>query len=155
LPRILAYAFIPTMASLHPQAPEAIRALYRRGTKYLLVLGLPIAAFGALCGEPFMRLLFGDAYTPSGAAAQLLIPASTFMFLSNFGETTLACVNRWGTVVVVSTLCLALNVGLNLWAIPRFGYVGAAWVTLATEATYFLATAIALQRLGLRIDWPG
>jgi O-antigen/teichoic acid export membrane protein len=153
VPRILGYALIPTMAALFPRAPESVTALYARGSKYLLVAGLPVSAFGALASEPFIRFLFGDAYAPSAAAARLLIPCAAFMFLSNFGETTLACVNRWGTIVAVSTGCLALNVALNVAWIPRYGYLGAAWATLLTEACYFAAGALALHAYGHRIGW--
>jgi O-antigen/teichoic acid export membrane protein len=77
------------------------------------------------------------------------------MFLSTFGETTLACVNRWTAIVVVSTLALVLNVALNLAWIPAHGYVGAAWATLATEAAYFAMTALALAVYGHRAGWLG
>ena len=75
------------------------------------------------------------------------------MFLSNFGETTLACVNRWRTIVVVSTVTLVLNVGLNLLWIPRHGFLGSSWATLVTEAAYFALGAIALRSYGLRAAW--
>jgi O-antigen/teichoic acid export membrane protein len=75
------------------------------------------------------------------------------MFLSNFGETALACVNRWGTIVVVSTLTLVVNVALNFALIPRLGFVGAAWATLVTEAGYFVAGAVALHAYGYRARW--
>jgi O-antigen/teichoic acid export membrane protein len=153
VPRILGYALIPTLAAFHVQAPEKVTELYRRGTKYLLVVGLPIAAFGALASTPFMVFLFGPEYAPSARAAQLLIPAAAFMFLSNLGETTLACVNRWATIVVVSTAALALNVVLNLLWIPAYGFVGAAWATLATEGAYFAMTAGALHVYGHRAGW--
>lgn len=153
VPRVLSYALIPTMAALHPQSAEAVTALYRRGCKYLLLAGLPIAAFGFLASGPFIGFLFGPDYGPSVTAARVLLPAAAFMFLSNFGETTLACVNRWGTIVVVSTLCLVLNVVLNLFWIPAWGYEGAAWATLVTEAAYFLLGAAALSLHGHPIRW--
>jgi O-antigen/teichoic acid export membrane protein len=154
VPRVLSYALIPTMAALHATNAAAVTGLYRRGCKYLLLVGLPIAAFGALAAGPFVSFLFGPEYGPSVAAARWLLPAAAFMFLSNFGETTLACVNRWGTIVVVSTGCLALNVALNLIWIPRYGYRGAAWATFATELTYFILGAAALSLHGHRINWP-
>ena len=89
------------------------------------------------------------------AASRILLPAAAFMFLSNFGETALACVNRWGTIVVVSTLALVVNVALNLGLIPRLGFVGSAWATLVTEALYFLAGAVALRSYGYRAGWVG
>ena len=153
VPRILGYALIPTLALLHHRGSPLVSALYRRGCKYLLLAGLPVAAFGLIASEPFIHGLFGPDYGPSVAAARLLIPAAAFMFLSNFGETTLACIDRWRAIVVVSTLALALNVGLNLLWIPRQGYLGAARSTLCTEAAYFLMTATALRAFGQRAGW--
>jgi O-antigen/teichoic acid export membrane protein len=153
VPRVLSYALIPTMAALHPKDAAAVTALYRRGCKYLLLAGLPVAAFGFLASAPFIGLLFGPDYAPSVAASRILLPAAAFMFLSNFGETTLACVNRWGTIVVVSTACLVLNVALNLVWIPSYGYQGAAWATLVTEGAYFALGAIALRVHGHPIGW--
>ncbi|HEU0090519.1 MAG TPA: flippase [Vicinamibacteria bacterium] len=155
VPRILGYALIPTMAAWALTRPEGVAELYRRGSKYLLLAGLPIGAFGLLESDRFIALLFGPTYAPSVAASKILLPAATFMFLSNFGETALACVSRWGTIVVVSTLALVLNVALNLAFIPRLGFVGAARATLITEALYFVATAAALRAYGYRADWIG
>ena len=155
VPRILGYALIPTMAAWAATRPEVVAELYRRGSKYLLLVGLPIGAFGLLESDRFVAMLFGPTYAPSADAARLLLPAATFMFLSNFGETALACVNRWGTIVVVSTVALAVNVALNFALIPRLGFVGAAWATLVTEALYFLAGAVALRVYGYRAGWAG
>lgn len=153
VPRILGYALIPTMAALYARSPEGVADLYRRGVRYLLLVGLPIAAFGAVAAEPFMILLGGADYAPSAVAAWWLIPSGALMFLSNFGETTLYCVNRRSTIVVVSTLALAVNVALNLLWIPRFGFEGAAWATVITEGSYFAMTAGALHAYGYRISW--
>jgi O-antigen/teichoic acid export membrane protein len=153
VPRILAYAFIPTMASLHAASPAEVAGLYRRGSKYLLLVGLPIAAFGYLASDVFIPLLFGPQYLKSVSAAQILLPSCAFMFLSNFGETTLACIDRWKTIVLVSTGSVLLNLVLNLLWIPRYGFLGASWATLWTEAAYFVLTAVSLRILGQRIGW--
>jgi O-antigen/teichoic acid export membrane protein len=153
VPRVLGYALIPTMAALHAKSPGSVTRLYARGCKYLLLAGLPVAAFGALCSDPFIPFLFGPDYLPSVRASRILLPAALFMFLSNFGETTLACIDRWRSIVVTSTLALVLNVALNLAWIPAWGYEGAAWATLATEGAYFSMTVIALAGAGHRPGW--
>jgi O-antigen/teichoic acid export membrane protein len=153
VPRILGYALIPTLAALHHQGSPLVGQLYRRGCKYLLLVGLPIAAFGAIAAEPFVLALFGPDYRPSVGVARILIPAALFMFLSNFGETTLACIDRWRTIVVVSTVALVLNVALNLAWIPALGSLGAAYSTLATEAAYCAMTALCLAAHGYRVGW--
>ena len=154
VPRILGYALIPTMAAIAATRPARVTELYERGSKYLLAVGLPVALFGVLEAERFIALLFGDGYGPSVVVTRILIPAAGFMFLSNFGETTLACIDRWRPIVVTSTLALVLNVGLNLAWIPRYGYVGAAWATLLAETVYFLSTVLALTRAGHAARWP-
>lgn len=154
VPRVLGFAFIPAMAAWHVSSPTSVTSLYRRGVKYLLLVGLPIAVFGALAHVPFVRLLFGPAYDPSAAAARILIPTCVLMFLSNLAETTLACIDRWRAIVISSTLALALNVALNLFWIPQHGYVGAAWATLLTEGAYFATATWALQRAGHSVPWP-
>jgi O-antigen/teichoic acid export membrane protein len=153
VPRVIGYALIPTMAALHASAPEVVTELYRRGSKYLLLAGLPVAVLGILESDRLIPQVFGIAYQPSIVASTILLPATLFMFLSNFGETTLACIDRWGAIVVVSTAALLLNVALNLVWIPAQGYRGAAWATLATEVFYFVATAAALAAYGHRISW--
>ncbi len=152
--RILGYAFLPTMAALHATSPAAVTGLYQRGLKYLLLVGLPLAAFGILASEPFILLLFGRDYAPSAGPTRLLLPAAAFMLLSNFSETTLACVNRWGTIVVAATVALLVDVGLNLLWIPPHGYLGAAWARLVAEGAYLVMTAGGLFAYGQRPAWP-
>jgi O-antigen/teichoic acid export membrane protein len=153
VPRILGFALIPTMAALAFRAPASLTVLYRRASKYLLIAGLPVAAFGLIAAGPFTAMIFGARYVPSVPLMRILLPAAVFMFLSNLGETTLACLNRWRTIVVVSTLAAVLNVTLNLVWIPSHGAYGAAWATLATEVCYFLATAWPLARGGHSVRW--
>ncbi len=153
VPRILGYALLPTMAALNARSPAAVGDLYRRGLKYLLLAGLPVGAFGLLASGPFIRLIFGPDYGPSADLARLLLPTALFMFLSNFSETTLACVNRWGTIVVTATLALLLNLGLNLLWIPLYGGKGAAVARLLAEGAYALTTVTALHVYGYRTRW--
>jgi O-antigen/teichoic acid export membrane protein len=130
VPRILGYALIPTMAALAATQPARVTELYARGSRYLLAVALPVAVFGVLEAERFITFLFGREYAASVPVTRILIPAAGFMFLSNFGETTLACIDRWRAIVVTSTMALLLNIALNLLWIPRFGYIGAGWATL-------------------------
>ena len=148
LPRILGFALIPTMAALHESQPQVVGRLFRRGVKYLLLLGTPVGIFGVMESDRFVVWLFGDRFAASIPVAQVLLPAAVFMFLSNFSETTLACVSRWRAIVIASTAALAINIALNLLWIPRLGAMGSAWATLATEAAYFAMSLAAVRRAG-------
>jgi O-antigen/teichoic acid export membrane protein len=153
IPRILGFALLPTMATLALSSPGSLTVLYRRASKYLLLAGLPVAVFGVIAAEPFVGLIFGERYAASVPLTRILLPAAVFMFLSNLGETVLACVNRWRTIIVVSTAAAALNIALNLAWIPAHGARGSAWATLVTEVFYFVATVWPLARGGHAVPW--
>jgi O-antigen/teichoic acid export membrane protein len=153
IPRVLSYAFLPTMAALWVKAPGEVTAMYRRGLKYLLLVGLPVGIFGILSSASFIPLLFGEAYVPSIPLAKVLIPVCLLMFVSNFSETTLFCINRWKTLVLVSTIGVAVDVVLALVLIPELGALGAAWARVAGEGAYTLMTAGALAAAGHRPGW--
>jgi O-antigen/teichoic acid export membrane protein len=153
VPRVLSYAFIPTMAALWARSPGEVTGLYRRGLKYLLLIGLPIAAFGIVASDSFIPFVFGERYGPSVPLSRLLIPVALFMFVSNFSETTLFCINRWRTLVLVSTLAFIVDVAMALALIPAHGAMGAAWARVAGEGSYALMTAGAVAVAGHRPGW--
>jgi O-antigen/teichoic acid export membrane protein len=51
--------------------------------------------------------------------------------------------------------CLALNVLLNLWWVPPFGYMGAAWATLVSYAVLSCAVYLVSNRLMAVATEPG
>jgi O-antigen/teichoic acid export membrane protein len=52
---------------------------------------------------------------------------------------------RYRTVAQLSAA--GFNLALNLWLIPRYGWHGAAWASLATDGSLAVATWLLLQRL--------
>jgi O-antigen/teichoic acid export membrane protein len=153
VPRIVSYALLPTLAALWARAPREVVGVYRRGLKYLLLVGLPIAVFGVLASPAFIPAVFGGGYAESVPLSEILIPVAVLMFVSNFSETTLFCIDRSRTLVVLSTIALVVDVGLAFLLIPRFGARGAAVARVAGEGLYTLLTAGAVSRAGLGPGW--
>jgi O-antigen/teichoic acid export membrane protein len=54
---------------------------------------------------------------------------------------------RQGLWTVVAITGLGVNVGLNLWAIPRWGHLGAAWATLVTEGVVLVLCLLVVRRI--------
>lgn len=79
-------------------------------------------------------LAYGDSYAAAAPLLSWLLVA--FLFLAPNYVLTQAAValgrERWYAVTVC--IAAAVNVGLNFWLLPRFGALGAAWASIATEA---------------------
>jgi PST family polysaccharide transporter len=140
--------FIP-MAALASVAP-ALTAAYGSQSDYenkltvfiraMVVVGIVMAIFLSLCAHPLIHILYGDEY--SEAASVLSVHAWAGVFVSLGIATGPWFVNNgMAKVKMVHTLVGAVvNVGLNLYMIPRFGVTGAAVSTLVSYA--LAATAL-------------
>ncbi len=133
------FYFIPGVicGSLFPaivNARNTNEAVYRSRLKklYLLlgVLGLIIAAATAFLASPFISFVFGSAYLAAVPVLQIYIWSSIGLFLGTVVFHQLTAENRTRQIFLINLAAMIINVGLNIYFIPRLGLVGAALATL-------------------------
>lgn len=61
---------------------------------------------------------------------------------------------RQGVRTAAQFTAAALNFGLNLWLIPRHGWLGAAWASIATDGTLAIMSWTSLRVILTRSDVP-
>lgn len=120
--------------------------------EYLTVASLGGLAVSLVVARPLTVLLYGEDF--SSAAPALPVLAGAFVFVC-FGYLTGNLVLIAGLqrrLVTIGLIGLVVNVAGNALLIPAWGFMGAAWMTLATEAVVVIATAVMLRRrLGLTL----
>ncbi len=104
------------------------RRLLKRG-----LLTSAIAAVGMFLLAPLIPLLVGKGFTESVSALRWLCLIPVFRSIHGItgGVLTGAGLQRYRTMAQITAV--AINFGLNLWLIPRHGWHGAAWASLATD----------------------
>ncbi len=122
-------SFAPRIADLYrSDRREDLAALYRVVTSLIVRLSLPV--FMLLLVFPRELLsIFGPAYE-IGAAVTILLAIGTLSdVLSGPCGHMLMMSGRPYLAMANNILALTLNIGLNVWLIPRYGIVGAgvAW----------------------------
>ncbi|MFC1668539.1 flippase [Chlamydiota bacterium] len=153
IPAIISYALLPTLSQAHTFSKDAVISLYKRGSKYLLLLALPLIVTCIIGAGKIIPLIFGSEYMPSIRIFQLLMPALLFLFLSNLGFTVISCINRQKIVITRALVCVGINITLNALLIPRYGAQGAALATCITEAIFFMFFALYLAKHGYGFRW--
>jgi O-antigen/teichoic acid export membrane protein len=129
------------------QSPDAAFS----GTLRLsLIVTLPFVVGGALIAPQLMGTIFGSEYAPAGTALRLLLISLLFIALHGATRNLFLAYERLGWETAIMGVGVALNVGLNLFLIPRYGLTGAAFATAAAEALVLAACVIAVDRLGVR-----
>lgn len=129
------------LASLTPQlsryygvSKERVAKTFNTSVKVFWALSFPVAVGGTLLAEPIIIWLFSDAYSKSVSVFVILIWSLPFLALSSLCGSISMAADKEKHMVKVYAGAAMLNVVVNLAAIPRWGYLGAAVATVLTEA---------------------
>ena len=102
---------------------------------------LPLVAFLGFCSVAFVGIspeLFhffvGEAYHSARMVLMPVSAAAIFEAMSLFFGAGMQTRDRTIFVPVVTGFAAVVNVLLNIWLIPRFSFMGAAWATLISYA---------------------
>ena len=106
----------------------------------LVLLMTPFAALASGAAEGIVRLVFGDPFAPAGPVLSRLIFAGLGFTVVAVGSAVLIAGGRLDLPARILGVLAPLVIVGHLWAIPRFGAIGAAWVT--TGAMGLAAAAI-------------
>lgn len=118
---------------------------YARGARTLGLTGPAMAL--ALCGlaEPLLILLYGEPFRAAAPILMVLALSAAAHWLYAPLGMALQARGRARVWLRAMAAALALNAVGNLWAIPRWGALGAAGATLASE--------LVLVLIGLALAW--
>lgn len=139
VPSALAAALFPVFARLHDDVSSLkIRKLYFDSLKVMAFGGL-IVTLGYFLILPLIVRIFLPKFLPSIEVIKILSLSIPLMFLHIPGAQVLLSTNKYlPQVLLLSVLTLSFNVTANLIFIPQFGFLGASWVTVASETLTLL-----------------
>jgi len=126
------YSLLPILARSAADR-DARNALYMNSVAQSFAVSLPIAVGGALVAPQLVALVFGPEYEPAALPLAILLASVPFMLFKDVGMVALIVSGREKTVMRTTAVAVAVNLGLNVLVIPRYGMAGAACTTLATE----------------------
>lgn len=134
LVRPLNIVFLPVFSEyfLHLQQKK-LRIRFLLLTLLMLIMGFTLTILMNLFGSFIIYWLFGAAYAESVAPAQILFLSIPFLFTGMVANIVANAIHQERGTAVVLFVAVLVNVGLNLFAIPKFGISGAAWVTLISQ----------------------
>jgi O-antigen/teichoic acid export membrane protein len=149
VPAALMTTLFPIMSSSWPADPERVRRIGRLIADYLAIVSLPALGFTLVASEPVVHLLFGDDFLRAADALPILMGAFVVICFGYLAGNLVVVLELQRVFLRNALIALVFNVVLNLILIPPYGFVAAAWVTLATEV---LVTALTLSAVLRRLE---
>lgn len=149
VPPYLVMALFPLMSRRAENDRGGLRSAYENTVRWLIALALPAATLTTFLAEPLIALLAGRDYLPNGARAlQVLIWFLPFSFVNGVTQYVLIALNRQRWITWSFAAAAAFNITANLIVIPRYGYTGAAVVTILSELVLMAPFLWGLRDLG-------
>lgn len=138
---------IPTffMNSVYPLLLQTTsKQLIKKSFFILLVLSV-----FALCIFWFVApllLYIRPEFAPSIPILRILTLGLPFFFLSSLAMWTLIALGKQIVLAGIYGSLMILTILLDILVIPTFGAIGAAWITVGSEALVLIASGVALRR---------
>jgi O-antigen/teichoic acid export membrane protein len=147
-------AFLPAVvaAALYPYFAEKIargeredaRKVLETYTRFMIAVGIPLTIGAYLLASRLTVSFFGQAFAPAAPALWLLVAAVSVLFIY-VPVNSMIISQRTKTATIITGINLFFNLLLNLLLIPRYGFVVAAVLTLASELVQLIGYTFVVQ----------
>jgi len=137
--------YTPMASQFHAEGErEKLADTYKLVSRWLLISAIPISAvFIIFPGK--VLLLFGPEYLPSTKILVILTGATFIQALLGAAGPTLSMSGYTKLALWNTVGAFALNFGLNIYLIPKYGIIGAAIATLISLTILGFARIIEVQ----------
>ena len=133
---------LPVFTRYYSKDSQQFARLVNQSFTLLVSLAVPLVVGGIFLSDEIIRLIAGSEFLPAGNALKVLFFGIGSIFIGNLFSHILIGAKFQRKIMYVSILGAAFNVLLNLYLIPRYSYLGAAFATATTELVVVIAYLI-------------
>jgi O-antigen/teichoic acid export membrane protein len=141
-----AYYFVNSVFPIFSSKSEGKKNLFKWSVLIMLGALMVLIPLAYLLAPLMVTLLAGGGYEPSITVLRILLIPLFFSYINHLFGFTLIAKGGQKQILILGLVVLVVNFMGNLLMIPRFGIIGAAWVTGFSEALACVLTILALKR---------
>lgn len=155
IPSIFATNLLPVMTAIVDQGnQDELGGLVKRSASVFLAIALYISVVVFLLASWIIVFITQSEFIAAASALRVLVLAVLFIFMTTLMAQAIISTRQQKVLLRGYVMVVVLNIVLNLIAIPRWSYMGAAWTTFITEGVLMTYTVIvAWKQFGARFDW--
>jgi O-antigen/teichoic acid export membrane protein len=136
----------PRMGRAWPGRPDAFRRLRDLSLRLIALMAAPVTVGSLLLAPRTLDFLYGPKFEPVLLTYVLLILVIPIRMAGNTISLSLAATDHQTARTIAVCGAAVLNIGLNLYFIQRWSYLGAAMTTVICETGVLVAYALILRR---------
>ncbi len=133
LPTTISTTFLPKLSLYYESNSRKLEIAYKYVFKYLFFAGFGLG-FGAVAvSSDLIAVIYPDEYSSAYLVLNILIWALALIFVNSMQGNMLIATGKQKLLPYITGTAAAVNIGLNLAVIPRYGMRGAALTTVLAE----------------------
>ncbi len=125
---------------------------FRRAFDFMSIIGLPFVLGGIYLAKPAMAFLAGAEFAASGTYLQILLIALLAIFFGALSGHAIVALNKQRLMIWGYIITAALTLAGYFIFIPRYGAIGAGWMTVFSEILILIFTLFVVEKT-IRL-WP-
>jgi O-antigen/teichoic acid export membrane protein len=126
-------AIVPSLSRSFVRDTNSVINWYQRSVKFIILISLPIAFGGLVVSDQLIDFLYTPEYIPAALGLKILIWDVPLLMFNSFNGNMTTVIGAERSAARIYTINAVANVVLNAYAIPRYGFIGAAVVTVVTD----------------------
>jgi O-antigen/teichoic acid export membrane protein len=146
LPVLFGSSVLPLLVRRLKESNAAAHRVAQRAFDVLFISSVGVAFGGLVVGSDVLRIIGGQEFVRGTSALQVTLFALISIYVVTVYGIVYIAKNRQIQVLKVGLLGLTVNFLLNLYAIPKYGILGAAWVTVISECVIGSIFYIGIRR---------
>ena len=139
LPGMFMGLLLPLFTKYYLQDKIRFQHIFQQAFNILVTIAIPLAMAGILLSSKILELIAGQEFMSATSTLQVLFIGIGFIFIGNLMGHILISAQLQSKSMYIAIIGAVFNVGLNLYLIPRYSYLGAATATAITEGLVLLS----------------
>lgn len=138
-PAMFVGIMMPILSRTAAESHKHFSVIFQKVFDILSLGGIPLAVIGALTSASFIAIIAGKGFADATAPLQILFIAIGIIFYGSLASNSVIALDLQNKAMWIYGAGMVINVGANLFIIPRYSYIGASWTTVITEAIVTIA----------------
>jgi O-antigen/teichoic acid export membrane protein len=141
LPFMFAGVILPIMtAKWASNNTQAFKKILQKSFDVLMIFAIPMVIGTQLVAGGVINVIAGDEYIASAPVLKILILASGAIFLGNIFAHAIIAIDKQKKIIGAYIFTAITAVLGYIIVIPKYSYIGAAWITVYSELIIALAS---------------
>jgi O-antigen/teichoic acid export membrane protein len=160
--KIMQLATMPLLLTMMPsiigayekEGQSVAEQMQKHFTRYFAILTFPLLGGMMASAAVFMSVFTGPQYREAYPVLAIVAAGSMFGAMAQVAGAGLAVHKKTKLIMIDAVVAASCNLGLNMILVPRYGYMAAAWDTIASYAILLAVTWIQSRRyMRWHIPW--